>query len=61
MEPLLHLLLHFWTTFWATFWAMGRALPGMLEQASGRIINISSIERKLGKPECRPTRPPNTR
>ena len=34
----------------STFWACRRALPGMLERAFGRIINISSTEGKVGKP-----------
>ena len=35
---------------YATFWASRRALPGMLERGFGRIINISSVEGKIGKP-----------
>ncbi len=35
---------------YATFWACRRALPGMCERGYGRIINISSVEGKLGKP-----------
>ena len=34
---------------YATFWACRRALPGMLAQGFGRIINISSTEGKVGK------------
>jgi 3-hydroxybutyrate dehydrogenase len=34
----------------ATFIATKRALPGMIEQGWGRIINISSVEGKVGKP-----------
>ena len=34
----------------ATFVATKRALPGMIEQGWGRIINISSVEGKVGKP-----------
>jgi len=34
----------------STFIATKRALPGMLEQGWGRIINISSVEGKVGKP-----------
>ncbi|MCY4212516.1 MAG: SDR family NAD(P)-dependent oxidoreductase [Gammaproteobacteria bacterium] len=34
----------------STFWASRRALPGMLERGFGRIINISSVEGKVGKP-----------
>ena len=35
---------------YATFWASRRVLPGMLERGFGRIINISSVEGKVGKP-----------
>ena len=35
---------------YSTFWASRRALPGMLERGFGRIINISSVEGKVGKP-----------
>ena len=35
---------------YATFWASRRALPGMLGRGFGRIINISSVEGKIGKP-----------
>ena len=35
---------------YSTFWATRRALPGMLERGFGRIINISSVEGKIGKP-----------
>ena len=35
---------------YSTFWASRRALPGMLERSFGRIINISSVEGKIGKP-----------
>lgn len=38
-----------WNVY-STFWATRRALPPMLEQAWGRIINISSTEGKVGKP-----------
>jgi 3-hydroxybutyrate dehydrogenase len=34
----------------STFIATKRALPGMVEQGWGRIINISSVEGKVGKP-----------
>jgi len=34
---------------YSTFWATRRALPGMQEQQWGRIINISSVEGKIGK------------
>jgi 3-hydroxybutyrate dehydrogenase len=32
-----------------TFWAMRRALPSMIEQGSGRVISISSLEGKHAK------------
>jgi 3-hydroxybutyrate dehydrogenase len=35
---------------WSTFWCMRRALHYMIPQGSGRIINISSVEGKHGKP-----------
>ena len=35
---------------YSTFWATRRALRSMLEQKFGRIINISSVEGKIGKP-----------
>lgn len=38
-----------WNVY-ATFWACRRALKTMLAQRSGRIINISSMEGKHGKP-----------
>ena len=38
-----------WNVY-ATFWATRRALRPMLERKSGRIINISSMEGKHGKP-----------
>jgi NAD(P)-dependent dehydrogenase (short-subunit alcohol dehydrogenase family) len=34
----------------STFVATKRALPGMIEQGFGRVINISSVEGKVGKP-----------
>jgi NAD(P)-dependent dehydrogenase (short-subunit alcohol dehydrogenase family) len=34
----------------STFIATKRALPGMIEQGWGRIVNISSVEGKVGKP-----------
>ncbi len=34
----------------ATFIATKRALPGMIEQGWGRVINMSSVEGKVGKP-----------
>jgi len=38
-----------WNVY-STFWATRRALPPMLEKQNGRIINISSMEGKHGKP-----------
>ncbi len=38
-----------WNVY-STFWACRRALPVMLEKKWGRIINISSVEGKHGKP-----------
>ena len=35
---------------YSTFWATRRVLPGMLDRGFGRIINISSVEGKIGKP-----------
>ena len=35
---------------WSTFWGMRRALHHMLPAGSGRIINMSSVEGKHGKP-----------
>ena len=35
---------------WSTFWGVRRALRHMLPQGSGRIINMSSVEGKHGKP-----------
>lgn len=35
---------------YSTFWATRRALPGMTEAGWGRVINISSVEGKHGKP-----------
>jgi 3-hydroxybutyrate dehydrogenase len=36
--------------FWHTFWTMRRSLHYMLPQTSGRIMAISSVEGKAGKP-----------
>ncbi len=38
-----------WNVY-STFWACRRALPSMTTQKWGRIINISSVEGKIGKP-----------
>ena len=35
---------------YSTFWATRRALKPMLRQRYGRIVNISSVEGKIGKP-----------
>jgi len=40
--------------FWHTFWAMRRALKYMIPQESGRIITMSSVEGKYGKPVISP-------
>jgi 3-hydroxybutyrate dehydrogenase/3-oxoacyl-[acyl-carrier protein] reductase len=40
--------------FWHTFWAMRRALTYMIPQESGRIITMSSVEGKYGKPVISP-------
>ena len=36
--------------FWHTFWTMRAALKHMIPQQSGRIIAMSSVEGKMGKP-----------
>ncbi|MFT4659246.1 MAG: 3-hydroxybutyrate dehydrogenase [Candidatus Aldehydirespiratoraceae bacterium] len=36
--------------FWHTFWTMQTALKHMIPQQSGRIITMSSVEGKMGKP-----------
>jgi 3-hydroxybutyrate dehydrogenase len=35
---------------WSTFWCTRRSLQHMIPQRSGRIINVSSLEGKCGKP-----------
>jgi 3-hydroxybutyrate dehydrogenase len=35
---------------WSTFWCSRRALAHMIPQQWGRIINVSSVEGKVGKP-----------
>lgn len=55
LQPLVNLSDHAfdeamkWNVY-STFWASRRALPTMLEKGFGRIINISSMEGKHGKP-----------
>lgn len=55
LQPLVNLSDHAfdeamkWNVY-STFWATRRALPVMLEKGDGRIINISSMEGKHGKP-----------
>lgn len=39
---------------YSTFWATRRALKPMIAQQSGRVINISSTEGKMGKPTFAP-------
>jgi len=36
--------------FWHTFWTMRRSLHHMIPQGSGRIMAVSSVEGKVGKP-----------
>lgn len=55
LQPLVNLSDDEWDkvmkwNLYSTFWAMRRALPGMIEAGWGRVINISSIEGKHGKP-----------
>ncbi|WP_073975840.1 SDR family NAD(P)-dependent oxidoreductase [Erythrobacter donghaensis] len=55
LQPLVNLSDHAfdeamkWNVY-STFWATRRALPGMLAKGWGRVINISSMEGKHGKP-----------
>jgi NAD(P)-dependent dehydrogenase (short-subunit alcohol dehydrogenase family) len=55
LQPLVNLSDHAfdeamkWNVY-STFWACRRALPTMLAKGDGRIINISSMEGKHGKP-----------
>lgn len=55
LQPLVNLSDHAfdeamkWNVY-STFWATRRALPTMLEKGKGRVINISSMEGKHGKP-----------
>jgi 3-hydroxybutyrate dehydrogenase len=55
LQPLVNLSDHAfdeamkWNVY-STFWASRRVLPTMLEKGDGRIINISSMEGKHGKP-----------
>ncbi|WP_420452281.1 SDR family NAD(P)-dependent oxidoreductase [Ilumatobacter sp.] len=36
--------------FWHTFWTMRRAFQHMIPQQSGRVMAVSSVEGKVGKP-----------
>jgi NAD(P)-dependent dehydrogenase (short-subunit alcohol dehydrogenase family) len=36
--------------FWHTFWTMRRAFHHMIPQQSGRVLAVSSVEGKIGKP-----------
>ena len=36
--------------FWHTFWTMRRAFHYMIPQQSGRVMSVSSLEGKVGKP-----------
>lgn len=55
LQPLVNLSDHAfdeamkWNVY-STFWASRRALPTLLDKGNGRIINISSMEGKHGKP-----------
>jgi len=55
LQPLVNLSDHAfdeamkWNVY-STFWATRRALPTMLAKGDGRVINISSMEGKHGKP-----------
>ena len=40
--------------FWHTFWTMRKALGYMIPQGSGRIMAVSSLEGKIGKPAISP-------
>ncbi len=41
-------------SFWHTFWTMRKAFGYMIPQRSGRVIAISSVEGKIGKPTISP-------
>lgn len=41
-------------SFWHTFWTMRAALRHMIPQQSGRILTMSSVEGKVGKPGISP-------
>ena len=36
--------------FWHTFWTMRRAFNHMIPQEYGRVMSVSSLEGKVGKP-----------
>ena len=40
--------------YWHTFWTMRRALNIMIPQGHGRVLAISSVEGKIGKPAISP-------
>ena len=55
LQPLVNLSDEAWDlamrwNVYSTFWATRRALPAMVDRGWGRVINISSVEGKHGKP-----------